>query len=112
VNYLLSDRFREMGVLVLAVYSVVTPPGSDGYTTKPKVTQMALIKLIESPSQKQKSCLGKKLRGELTGTVGREEQSEYTHTHTHTHTHTRTHEHIHTHVHIYVYIYEIFTEQT
>lgn len=100
MNYLLSDRFREMGVLVLAVYSVVTPPGSDGYTTKPKVTQMALIKLIESPSQKQKSCLGKKLRGELTGTVGREEQSEYTHTHTHEHTNT----YIHTYIYMYTYM--------
>lgn len=89
-----------MGVLVLAVYSVVTPPGSDGYTTKPKVTQMALIKLIESPSQKQKSCLGKKLRGELTGTVGREEQSEYTHTHTHEHTNT----YIHTYIYMYTYM--------
>lgn len=61
---------------------------------------LALIKLIESPSQKQKSCLGKKLRGELTGTVGREEQSEYTHTHTHEHTNT----YIHTYIYMYTYM--------
>lgn len=54
--------------------------------SKPKVTQMALIKLIESPRQKQKSCLGKKMGEEVTRTVRRleEEESKYTHTNTNT----------------------------